>query len=429
MFPVLVPGLLILAAALSQTSEMWSWRHQVWIHTSAKFHEEPLILAAPVAAAGAAYYAGRLTDASRIFAQPNSPRNDGQLVTRHLLTLCGFFTGAYVVGMVPMVVLTALRAPTGGPHVLVMLVGVLAVVAATSVGYTAGVLTGTAWISPLMLVLGFLAIQLNGFSQGLFLPAVPVTHGIASLGEVPNTPVLLYRIAFLVLLSTATVIVAVRSLSRPRRWKIPSLLSVGLVGALVFTILVPLSGSSPKLYADAANPPRTCRTVSGVEYCVHSGHRARLDTIVSAARAVYEQYGSVPERASRVRDASLGESTRTDGVTPARVTMHASNPPTMLTRSVQNSVAFRLVGTGACRQRYPERKQPARSGALVNSSHPADIATELAYWLLGRAEKTAELPPRFGAVPAFEGSDPQEVRAWIAEHERQIATCTLESGP
>lgn len=428
--PTAIPAVLIVAAALSETAHMWRWRYQEWPYTSAQFHEQPLTLVVPLAAAGAAHYAGRLTKSHRIFALPSSPRSGSRVAARHLSTLCTAFVGSYLLGMLPIVVLTAFEATAGGPGVFAVLLGLLAVATATTVGYLAGVLAGTAWIAPLMLVLGFVTIQLNAGTD-LFLATVPVTHDIATLGEAPNTPVLTYRIAFVVLLASITMIMAARALRRVRRWKIPSVLSLGMVGLVVVMTVLPM-GRTPTLYADAADPPRQCRTVNRVQYCVHQGHSEQLDAIISAASPLFDQYGRTPERAARVWDDALGRAPRSSHGTqyPAiPVRIHPINSVTTLIRNAQSRVAYRLAGMRACQRRYPHREPAGSSRAVLTSSHPADIATELAHWLLGRAESAAGLPPQSSTFPAFQGTGAHEVRRWIAEHEHRIATCALSSRP
>ncbi|SFT89598.1 hypothetical protein SAMN04487904_11299 [Actinopolyspora lacussalsi subsp. righensis] len=428
--PLLLPAVSITLAVFSHTLEMFSWPYQVWARTSQQFVSEPLIFAVPLSAAAAAYAAGRLTAPDRITNLASSLRSGAPIAIRQLGLLGGVFTGSYVLGMVPLVVLTTLTAHAGGPSPLPVLTGLLSVFTATAVGYFAGVLATTAWVSPLILVLGFLAIQLNMASQGNFRAIVPVTYDGAGVGQTANLSVVGYRLAFLLLVTTATSLMASRALARSRRWKIPSWSTGGLIVLVLAMLLAPL-GTDPRLAEAASEPPRTCRTEAGVRYCVHQAHQPELDELIAAAEPVYQAYGNVPTHGEQVWDSALlGGSradSRPDGIVGVGIRVRADMASS--TRSLQRQIGYGLAGSPACAVRFPERAQPDMARTVLESRHPADIATELSYWLAGRAEQTSGLRPRISDIPAFGTASKQEVRTWLAARERRITECALDSRP
>ncbi|SDP93456.1 hypothetical protein SAMN04487905_114109 [Actinopolyspora xinjiangensis] len=428
--PLLLPAISIALAVFSQTLETFSWPYQVWARTSQLFVSEPLIFAVPLSAAAAAYAAGRLTGPDRITNLASSLRSGAPVVIRQLGSLGCVFTASYVLGMLPLVVLTTLTAHAGGPSPLPVLTGLLSVLTATAVGYFAGVLATTAWIAPLVLVLGFLVIQLNMASQGSFREVIPLTYDGAGVGQVANLPVVGYRLAFLLLVTTVTSLLASRALARSRRWKIPSWSTAGMIVLVLVMSLAPL-GTDPRLAKAASEPPRTCRTEAGVRYCVHQAHRPELDELITAAEPVYQAYGNVPAHGEQVWDSALLDGSRAgstpDDVVSVGIRIRAGRTDSM--RSPQRQLAYGLAGSTSCAIRFPEHVQPSMARAVLESRHPADIATELSYWLAGRAEQTSGLRPRTSDIPAFDGVPPQEVRTWIASHERRITECALDSRP
>jgi hypothetical protein len=388
------------------TRRMWAWPYQEWVTTSQRFHEQ-LVLVIPIAAAAAAYYSGRLVSPGRIYAQPWSVRSGSAVALRHLFVLSGSFVVSYLLGLVPLVVITVARAQAEGPYLLVMLTGLLGLVATTCIGYMLGVLFGTAWVSPFVMVLGFLCVQLSSYGQK-FAATDPVTHVNSSLGRVEAFPITMYRIAFFVLLTVAATVVAMRALARNRRWKVPSPITACLLVAVAAGIVLP-AVRVPAPLAEEENPPAVCLTDGGSRYCVHAGHRSELTAMREAGAAVLAAYGQHPPRPLRIRDAALASSG--DDSLSADTSWVRLSPATSTREATAEALAVTLSGEAACAERF---------GPLDTTSESGSIARQLYTALLAAAGF-----PEHGASSTLGALDGDRLRSWISAHETAVVGCGL----
>ncbi|MBB5958454.1 hypothetical protein FHS29_005062 [Saccharothrix tamanrassetensis] len=404
-WPVLLPALAITGVVVAATGRMRSWPYQEWVQTSAEFHQQN-VFTAPIAAAAATYFAGRLLPPSRVFALPSAARAGRQTVAQHLGLLIGVFVAAYLLGLLPLVVVTVSDAEHGGPDIGAMLTGVLGLALATAVGYLVGAVTRTALTAPLSFVLLFGAAVV-GSSGDTFSSLAPVLYITPVLGSVQSTPFVVYRLAFLTVCAIAVVWTAVGLLRRHRvsgRFRGAAALLPLLLPAV---LAVPPLLSKPALFAYEAEVPQVCRAAGGVEYCVHGGHRSRLDLLVAATDAAVQRYGR-PAPFTRVYDEAL-RGRPVDGTDEWRpeapdtvlwIPIQPQNPTE--TRPVQ--AVYVLSGSGACRR-------------LGDAADPESVrlADDLGGWLAGTVR----------SHNAFAGLPDSAVRQWIAANVDRIAGCTL----
>ena len=93
--PLVLLGILCCGLPLAGTWPMQNWLFQEWERTSSEFLLQ-LPVVAPVAAGFGAYYAGRVTPPSRIFAQRLGNRGGAAILTRHLAMLVTTAVMAYL---------------------------------------------------------------------------------------------------------------------------------------------------------------------------------------------------------------------------------------------------------------------------------------------------------------------------------------------
>jgi hypothetical protein len=404
--PLLIPGALIVATTTLLSRPSWFWNFYEWQQVSQQFHEQ-LVLAGPIAAAGATYYAGRLFAADRVYAQAWSPRSGYPALVRAYTTFAGTLTVSYLLAFLPLLVIASTRSEVGGPDFRVILTGVLGLVALTAMGFAVGVISGSAWLAPLVLVLSFILMQSSATNHAL--AAIdPVTHVIAPLGHAETGAIVFYRAAFFVLVTFASMVIAARALARRNRWKVPSPQTVAMVAFLFVGVLVPLRWP-PAVMAEELNPPAVCVVDEQIQYCVHAGHRSQLPIMTDAARNLLRLSGPMRSTVHRVRDAALatpGDDTRSDDT----IWIHLY-PEDSTTQASLDAVANAVSGEDACGRRY---------GVTPQLSESETLSLELKSALVQSAGGTAGTPTtRFGQLRA------SDFTAWIAAHQDAIATCSL----
>lgn len=406
---LLGPAVLVVAATMFTSYEQWGYPYQDWVYTSLQFHEQ-LLLAGPIAAAAATYYGGRLVRAGRLFAQPCAVRAGGPVVVRHLVTLCGTFLVAYLIGLAPLVVLTIMYAQAGGPVFAGVVTGLLGMIMLTTLGYGIGAITGSAWLTPLTLVLAFVGVQSTAYAYDKFAAVDPVTNFAFTLGRVPAWPITGYRIAFFVFVTIAIAVVAARAARHQRRLHLPSAVSMGLFVLLVTAVVVPAI-TQPAIATEEIDPPQVCTDREGIEYCVHSGHRDELDTMVDTAATLFRFAGGPPDGVTKVRDTSLNAS-RDDASASDTIWVHLA--PLNPTRKVTSQyVVLTLSGIQACWDKYP--------GAQI-TPEPMRIQHDLAAALSikeGSAAWGAEFETDFTSLSIEELAD------WFSQHRTVIENCEL----
>jgi hypothetical protein len=401
--PVALPAGLLFAVTLLSTTGMLRWHFQEWVITSAQFHQLTAFTA-PVAGAAATYYSGRLLAPDRVYAPALARRSPYAVIRRDLLLLTAWFVTAYLLGLVPLTVATALHAEAGHAEPLVMLSGVLALVAAVVVGYLAGLLARTALFTPVTFLL-LLAVAVAGFSGDTFAGLAPVLHVDPALGQRESTPLVLYRLAFLMLVITVGTLLAAKAVRERRvRRSAPSIRAVGLCALLLMVASVSLL-NQPALFVLERHPPTACADVARVQVCVHAGHRGQLDNLVDAMAPVLTAYGVPDRRLGRVYDrALLGLHEDLPG---DHRTLWYDVHPSIAQRAGLPAVSAALAGMDACLAKAPEDQQ----------SESRQLALALHQWLEDGG--TADSDNAFARAPR------ETVQNFIARHEETIAQCSL----
>lgn len=398
--PLVVPALLIFVLVFSSTAPMLSWPYQEWTRTTSQFLAQ-FAIAGPIAAAAGAYYAGRITAPSRLFAQRWSVRPPAVIMRRHLGLLVTALLLGYGAGLLPLLIRTVQDAEYGYPDPLALLTGFVGVSVSVCFGYLVGVWARTAVLAPVALaaVLAFAAL---GFTeQSLLSPAPPFQ---VPLGQSFQQSLLAFRLAWFVVLAVAILAITSDLLgSLGRRPRPSSMIAVALVvaGAVAVTL------RTPALIKYSADPPRLCRVVDGVEYCVHAGHRSQLPDVIASSRKVMAAYGLTPERVLRIYDRSL------QGLAPQGAgTWVDVQPDTPVSSSVPQSVAAGLVSTDACFERYP-----AGLPDDVQAFYPM-----LTDWLVRGGEDA----PSSTADDPFRGVSRESVQTWLRANDRALVDCTVD---
>lgn len=402
-----MPALLITTMVVVTTQPMLSWPYQEWIRTSAEFHQQNA-LTAPIAAAAATYFAGRLTPPNRIFALPSAVRVGGAMVARHLLLLGASFIIAYLAGLIPLVLATVRSAQHGYPAPAVIVSGLLGLCAAVCVGYLIGVIGRTAFLAPLSFVL-MVAVSVAGYGGDTYSALIPVLHVTPSLGMREAIPFVTYRIAFFITVIVVGYAVAARLLDQHREHtRLPPFRSVVLLGIPILLTVPPLI-KTPVLFESEADPPRICATRNSVEYCLHAGHRTELSVMVATADEMLATYGTPTPRAARVWDSALRGTRSAD----PSVIWYGLEPDDPSTSSIV-SVAWALSGYQACVERYGDEAATTSEAASAFA-----VAEALNAWLLHKGA-----PPK--GYPLY-GVPVDVVQRWIALQDARIATCSLRA--
>src|SRR5262245_16755069 len=195
---VLVPAGAILVVVLAMTWHRLGWPYPLWVQTSAQFHQM-FAFAGLIAAASACWYATVMHAKDRIWVRPHAPRLGLPAAVRHLAVLVCWFVGAYLVALVPLVVSTV--GGLGTPDPLAMLSGVLAMIAATALGYALGTAIPSMVMVPIVAV-GFYALLVAGTAGGeRFATVAPRLYYEPQLGERESLPLLVFRIALFVVVT------------------------------------------------------------------------------------------------------------------------------------------------------------------------------------------------------------------------------------
>ncbi|MFJ6674723.1 hypothetical protein ACIQMJ_26800 [Actinosynnema sp. NPDC091369] len=411
---VLLPAAAIAVVVLWGSGPMLSWPYQEWIRTSAEFHQQNAF-AAPIAAAAATCVAGRLTPPTRIFALPVAARSGTPTVRRHLAVLVTSFVVAYLLGLLPLVVATIRDAEHGGPSIGVMVTGLLGIVTATALGYLIGVLCRTALAVPLTFVLVF-GVTLLGTSGDTFAALSPVLQLEPGLGRTETLPFVAYRLAFLSSLVVTTAWAAVKVLRNHRANSPLPPLKTLLPLVLPVLLIVPPLVDKPALFAYEADPAQVCRTERDVRYCVHAGHRSRLDLLVESTDAKLVRYGAPTPKITKVYDEAIrghipgtGDEWRRNNEGIVWIPIQPQSPAEANATPVVNI----LSGMSTCHLPRPGRPGPADPQATR-------LASEFREWLIRPGDTTPG--------SAFHGIPEPVVREWISSNRQKIEECSLGSG-
>jgi hypothetical protein len=398
---VLAPAAAITALVVAMTWPMVGWPYPLWVQTSAQFHQQ-FTWAGLIAGTAACWYATVLHSRDRIWAQPRSPRPGTSVATRHLTTLVGWFVGAYLAALVPLVASTVLAGGVGTPDTLAMLSGVLAMVAATALGYALGTVVPSAAMVPVVAA-GFYALLVAGSAGGESYAAVaPVLYLEPELGQHESLPLRVFRIALFVVLTVTAVGLAGRSLHRSQTPPWRRVADVVAYAAIPATLIVVSLTRQPVVFTADAPQPAFCTERRDIHYCVHPDNHPRLAELVRTVDPLIARFGTKPANLDQVWDQALA-------LHPIDVDIARGLEVAWLNPdgTIHTQVATTIAGLYAC-------TTPGTQRTEKDIEKLTQVAADISDFL------STGTPA--GTLSGMSGHDVQQ---WIAQHQKQLHTCTL----
>ncbi|OOC56322.1 MULTISPECIES: hypothetical protein [Nocardiopsis] len=408
---VLAPAGLILAMTLAGTWDRLDWRALDWVYLSAQVGAQAR-LPVVVAAGAAALVAGRFTRRSLVFAQPWQPRAERDVPLRHTVVVVAWCLGAYLVGLLPLTVVTATRG-AGSPDAVAVAGALTGFAALTLLGYLCGVAARGLLAVPVAVGTVFLLTSLVFVSdpwtalslQPPFEPFLGMREA-AALGP--------YRLGFFLLLTVAVAWTTAWLLRAPRRF---SAVHGAAVAAVAVTVVLPHLHPFPLVVR--APGAAVCDEHGGVRYCVHEGHAEELTAITGLAAPVFDAYGVADALPREVRDQSLarGDEQAFDG--PGQdVLWLPVYPGWDPYEEVPETMADWLIpDVGRCGS--------GSVASLDRGARPQERRAAVVYglraWLASQA---------FGGGASghalFADADPDQVSAWIRQDRERLASCEVD---
>lgn len=409
---VVVPAALIVAVVVVMTAPMLGWPYPLWVQTSAQFHQQ-FTWAGLIAGTAACWHATHVHAPDRIWIQPHAPRLGAPAVHRHLRLLVSWFVGAYLVALTPLVVATVVAGGVGSPDPLAMLSGVLAMVAAVTLGYALGTVVPSLVMVPITAA-GFYTLLVVGHAGGDNYAAVaPALHLEPELGQRESTPLLVFRIAVYVAVAMMATGLATRRLQRlaaggSQVWRrVADVVIYAAAPAVLITVSLL---NKPALFEVDVHPDAACTVQREIRYCVHADQQPRLAALVDTVDPVIARYGATPDLVTQIWDQSLawGPIDRDVARGLQLAWLHPDG-------TIQTDIALVLAGLYTC-SLDPAAPDTAAGESAGEAQAKAAVPGDIQAFLEGR-------PPS----GAFAGMTVPEVQEWLGRHQRALHTCTLRT--
>jgi hypothetical protein len=395
-YSILVPVVAIVAVVVGMTWPRFGWPYPLWVQTSAQFHQR-FAFAGVIAGTAACWYATVLHAKDRIWVRPGAPRLGAPAVARHLTTLVCWFVGAYLVALCPLVVSTVVHDAVGTPDLLVMVSGVLAMIAATALGYAFGTVVPSIAAVPVVAI-GFYALIITGNLTGEPMAAVtPYLWMEPSSGDRESVPLVVFRTALFVAVAVAAVWLAARAMTRMRVRR--SLADVAVCLAIP-AVLVTIALVRPPVVYTSATPVPSCVERREIRYCVHQDNKPRLDDLVRVVDPFIARFGTKPSNVDEVWDDALFP--RFSYPVHGRETAGLEPDGTIWT-----DVTSTLGGNFTC-------DWEGEGGYDDRMTRIAELESDVTYYL--------ETGKPSGSLASL---TVDEVQEWLAVHQKQLHTCTL----
>jgi hypothetical protein len=427
---VVAPAVVIAVVVVVLTWPMVGWPFPLWVQTSAQFHQQ-FTWPGLVAGTGACWHAVRFHRGPRIRGRLDTSDRDASgsdvsgsgtvgasVVGRHLRVLVSWWVGAYVVGLVPLVVATAVAGGVGAPDGLVMVSGVLAMVAAVVVGYAVGTVVPS-WVAVGVTAVGFGGLLVAGWVGGdEYVVLAPVLYLEPVLGQRESPALVVVRIAVFVAVAMASGGLAARCARRigagERRWW-RRVADVVVHGAAPVVLIVATVVARPAMFVVDERPAAVCEVRREIRYCVNLAHQPRLGALIASVDPVIARYGTAPGVATQVWDQSLAFGPI--DIEVARTLQIAFLNPD---GSIDTDLPGVLAGIYSCPPGTPSGQNDVatapRGGHADQAKRLAEARRDIQRFLLER-----DKPP----AGVFAGMSVPEVERWLAEHHQQLHTCTL----
>ncbi|GAA1227294.1 hypothetical protein GCM10009676_06810 [Prauserella halophila] len=381
-----------------------------WPSVSAAVHDQ-LLLAGPIATMASYFYCSNLAGRRVLLALPTATRVGHVSVLRSFTLLLIWMLAAYLVPFIPLFVYMTATASYGSIDVFAALTGPVGMGLAVALGPVLGTALPYPVLAPAAAVLVFLLFQLPNVAEPAAAAFVPTLGSPVRLGVVENPVLVAYRLVTMLVLTAFTLGLAGMLARRVRPNELVSWRVGGALGAVVLLVSVPFA-SPPRIVLADDTSPQACRSVKGVDVCLHQGHRRMLDTAVPVVRALVEAYGSRPEYLTAAYGSSLPAP---DADTIAEFQPYTTAP---LKRAIASSVASHLAGIRSC-------SKALNSGRIRFHEYETRSAERhaLAIWLRQRAGLADERLPASAGEFLDGANTARAVQAWLAAHGQQLADC------
>jgi hypothetical protein len=398
----LVAGVVVFGVTLLRTAELLSWPYQEWARTNGLFQGAALDFTGPLVAAFGAFLAGRLAPASRPYALPKFSRDPGQFLAHNLVPAALVVTTAYLLALLPVVLQTFRSATAGSLSPVNAVGGILVLNTLLVVGWLIGLFAQSAFAAPIAFAAVF-AATLVGYGVSALNTVTPVIADAGVVGIGHPVAFVMFRLCFylvllVVALLTASAVLTSRGFDR-RPPPVRTLMLWLLPGAFLIAGL----GQPLPATAREADPPRICRDVDGIQYCLHQAHERDLDALVEEIAPIVALAGVENLPFDRVHDWSLS-----DGSTPPKDPriFWADTSPEYGVVGNRSLIANLIAGIEVCFVRPGWQE-----------SGPGFNAFMLANRLNGDREDRPD--NRFGPLPDA------EVKRWLTEHRNHVNNCEI----
>ncbi|ASU84874.1 hypothetical protein CDO52_20615 [Nocardiopsis gilva YIM 90087] len=346
---LLLPSTAITLFTWYATADQLTLSAPDWTHTSGVIAERTR-LPAVLAATSSALIASRLTPRTRIFAQAWQVRAGWPTVGCHVLAALGWFLGAYLLGLLPLLWQTAARVDYGIPDPLVVGGAFLGLAALVALGYLVGAVLAAPLAVPAAAGAALLILYLPDVlgQWGALAPAVAADP--PHLGMREERPFAAFRLAFFSLVVVVAGVLAAHVVRVGRRQSVAPY-GVATVMLGVGLAVVPQYPAWAWVEYDPRKP-KVCEDRASVRVCVHRGHEAELAAAAERADRLVDAYGPGAVDFHEVRDLSLARS-HDDVVIGARqgVVWLRIRPGWAAEHSVPGAITRRLVPDAAAPRR------------------------------------------------------------------------------
>ena len=378
------------------------WSYQTWAYTNGLFEGFGLALTGPVAAAFGAFLSGRLTPPTRPYAQPKFARGTARFLVQNLAPAVLVVTSAYLLALLPVVVQTYRTATAGSLDPVTAVSGVLVLNTLLVAGWLIGLFAQSAFAAPVAFGAAF-AATLVGYGVNTWNAVTPVTADLGVVGLVETPAFQTFRLSFffvvlIVALLTAGAVLTGRDFDRR-----PPPVRVAVLWLLPAAFLAAGIGHPPAAIKRETSPPRVCRDVNGMQFCMHKAHERDLEPLAGEVAPIIALVGKENLPFDRVHDWSLS-----DGRTPPAdsTVFYADASPKYGVVGVGGQIADQVAGIYECAAR-PGREE----------SEQGFNSFMLSLRLNGDREDRPD--NRFGPL-----SDSQ-LRQWLAEHRSRVTSCDI----
>jgi hypothetical protein len=414
---LLVPAGLVMAVAFGLSLENFGWRPE-WPATSVLVHEH-LSIAGPVAAAAAFHRWATLARPTSMFAAARLGGTDKPEHWHSFLRVWAVCAVAYTAGLLPIFVHTAVSASYGGPAVGSILLGYLGLGFAVAIGQFLAAVAPSPVLTVFAAVLVFLLLQLPQVALKGFGAVLPVQWDTLAANEYETAAALLFR-GFALLAIGGAMVMAARLGRSPDRPARTALQAVGAVVVLVVFLAVSVVNPSSRVAA-VADPPRKCQQANGIEVCVHAAHEADLSELVDTVADLVQAYGSRPAAVTGVYDAAAVP----NGGLPDDYVVVGLILDQTTRETAGEDVAAGMAGFFNCL-----RGSRSAGGDRVAFEAGKARANELAGWLRHQAGVVLTAAGPYQPTGAgFFAKPPDEIRAWLAANNNQVARCRYGMEP